>query len=121
VLKLAVEIQQPGNFFKFKLHTILLFVTLISSITKFRLLGIFQRVEHVLLVGCGGGVPHYSDARRHPRRGDIVISYPESSPNSSNDDSEDFVYAHFEYQKNNQITSKTWMPNSMDMSDKYIY
>jgi nucleoside phosphorylase len=85
-----------------------------SGNTTTRLLGIFQRVEHVLLVGCAGGVPHYSDHRRHPRRGDVVISFPDGS----SQDNEDYVYAHFEMQKtqtNQQLISKSWMPASMEL------
>lgn len=84
-----------------------------SGNTTTRLLGIFQRVDHVILVGCAGAVPHYSDYNRHPRRGDIIVSFPEAA--SPDDESEDFVYAHFDLQKTqntNQIVSKTWMPAS---------
>ena len=58
-----------------------------SGNTTTRLLGIFQKIEHVLLVGVAGGVPHYTDYSRHTRRGDIIISYPQSEVN-------DYVYAH---------------------------
>ena len=61
-------------------------------------------------------MPHYSDYNRHPRRGDIIVSFPEAA--SSEDESEDFVYAHFEMQKTqntNQIVSKTWMPASNEL------
>lgn len=87
-----------------------------SGNTTTRLLGIFQRVDHVILVGCGGAVPHYSDHTRHPRRGDIIVSFPESS--SPDDETQDFVYAHFDLQKTqngSQITNKTWMPESNDL------
>jgi hypothetical protein len=39
-------------------------------------LGTFQQVEHVLLVGVGGGVPHYTDYGRHVRLGDVVLAAP---------------------------------------------
>lgn len=48
--------------------------------TTTRLLGTFQAVEFVILVGIGGGVPHYTDHTRHVRLGDVVVS----SPNSQN-------------------------------------
>lgn len=41
-----------------------------------RLLGVFSRVEHVLLVGIGGAVPHFSDFDKHVRLGDVVVSLP---------------------------------------------
>ncbi|KAL1452674.1 hypothetical protein WDU94_006880 [Cyamophila willieti] len=40
-----------------------------------RLLGTFQDVDHVFLVGIGGGVPHYTDYSRHVRLGDVVVSH----------------------------------------------
>lgn len=44
--------------------------------TTTRLLGIFQRVEYIFLVGVGGGVQHYTDFSKHVRLGDVVISSP---------------------------------------------
>ncbi|XP_049945998.1 uncharacterized protein LOC126428138 isoform X3 [Schistocerca serialis cubense] len=44
--------------------------------TTTRMLGTFQKVDHVFLVGVGGGVPHYTDYRRHVRLGDVVVSHP---------------------------------------------
>lgn len=44
--------------------------------TTTRLLGTFQGVEHVFLVGVAGAVPHYTDFDRHVRLGDVVISTP---------------------------------------------
>ncbi|KAJ2952204.1 hypothetical protein O0L34_g4484 [Tuta absoluta] len=44
--------------------------------TTTRLLGIFQKVEYVFLVGVGGGVPHYTDYSQHVRLGDVVVSTP---------------------------------------------
>ncbi len=43
-----------------------------------RLLGTFQGVEHVFLVGVGGAVPHYTDFDRHVRLGDVVVASPSS-------------------------------------------
>lgn len=44
--------------------------------TTTRLLGTFQKVDYVFLVGVGGGVPHYTDYNKHVRLGDVVISCP---------------------------------------------
>lgn len=44
--------------------------------TTTRLLGTFQKVDYVFLVGVGGGMPHYTDYSKHVRLGDVVISYP---------------------------------------------
>ncbi|CAF4084971.1 unnamed protein product, partial [Rotaria sordida] len=51
--------------------------------TTTRLLGTFQYVQHVFIIGCAGGIPHYTDVNKHIRRGDIIVGYP-------ND--EDYVY-----------------------------
>ncbi|XP_046740548.1 uncharacterized protein LOC124407967 isoform X3 [Diprion similis] len=42
--------------------------------TTTRLLGTFQKVDFVFLVGVGGGVPHYTDYNKHVRLGDVVVS-----------------------------------------------
>ena len=47
-----------------------------SGSSTTRLLGTFQGVEYVLIVGVGGGVPHYTDYSRHVRLGDVVMSGP---------------------------------------------
>jgi hypothetical protein len=47
-----------------------------SGNTTTRLLGTFGDVEHVLLVGVCGGVPHYTDFYHHVRLGDIIVSMP---------------------------------------------
>ncbi|XP_069965559.1 uncharacterized protein [Bactrocera oleae] len=43
--------------------------------TTTRLLGTFQKVDYVFVVGVAGGVPHYTDYKKHVRLGDVVISY----------------------------------------------
>lgn len=54
--------------------------------TTTRLLGTFQKVDNVILVGVGGGVPHYTDFVKHVRLGDVVIS------NSSGDSRSVYTY-----------------------------
>ncbi|XP_057663423.1 uncharacterized protein LOC130898271 isoform X1 [Diorhabda carinulata] len=49
--------------------------------TTTRLLGTFQKVDYVFLVGVGGGVPHYTDYNKHVKLGDVVISYPVKNKN----------------------------------------
>ncbi|RXG69333.1 hypothetical protein Avbf_05797 [Armadillidium vulgare] len=44
--------------------------------TTTRLLGTFQKVDHVFLVGVAGGVPHFTDYNKHVRLGDVVVSSP---------------------------------------------
>ena len=44
-------------------------------------LGTFQRVDYVFLVGVGGGVPHYTNYEKHVRLGDVVVSTPEANTN----------------------------------------
>nr|KAG5690213.1 hypothetical protein BaRGS_019009 [Batillaria attramentaria] len=50
-----------------------------SENTVTRLLETFNKVEHVLVVGVGGAVPHYSDHTKHVRLGDVVVSMPQDS------------------------------------------
>eukprot|EP00092_Neocalanus_flemingeri_P048321 GFUD01055068.1.p1 GENE.GFUD01055068.1~~GFUD01055068.1.p1 ORF type:complete len:592 (+),score=166.29 GFUD01055068.1:563-2338(+) len=47
-----------------------------SGSSTTRLLGTFQGVEYVFIVGVGGGVPHYTDYDRHVRLGDVVLAAP---------------------------------------------
>lgn len=43
--------------------------------TTTRLLGTFQKVDFVFIVGVAGGIPHYTDFKRHVRLGDVVVSH----------------------------------------------
>ncbi|KAJ6637543.1 hypothetical protein Bhyg_10274 [Pseudolycoriella hygida] len=43
--------------------------------TTTRLLGTFQKVDYVFIVGVAGGVPHYTDFKKHVRLGDVVVSH----------------------------------------------
>ncbi|VDD75293.1 unnamed protein product [Mesocestoides corti] len=52
-----------------------------GSITT-RLLGTFQSIQHVILAGVGGGVPHVYEFDKHSRLGDVVVSAPASSSSS---------------------------------------
>merc|ERR1712059_84144 len=56
-----------------------------SGSSTTRLLGTFQGVEYVFIVGVGGGVPHYTDYGRHVRLGDVVMAAP-------NRDGQRFIY-----------------------------
>lgn len=84
-----------------------------------RLLGIFQRIEHVFLVGCAGGVANYSDYEKHPRRGDILVSFPDSMMS----DDESFIYMHFEApasvgggpKSSTELNRRIWMPSSGEL------
>ncbi|KAF1763172.1 hypothetical protein GCK72_011438 [Caenorhabditis remanei] len=58
-------------------------ITSAGSITT-RLLGNFQNIEHVFIVGVGGAVPHFTDASLHARLGDVIVA---SRPHQ-------YVYAH---------------------------
>ena len=40
--------------------------------------GTFSKVDHVFLVGVGGGIPDYEDDVHHVRCGDVIISKPQS-------------------------------------------
>ena len=40
------------------------------------IIGTFDKIEHVFMVGGAGGVPHYTDYYKHVRLGDVVMSTP---------------------------------------------
>ncbi|XP_046144991.1 uncharacterized protein LOC114876098 isoform X3 [Osmia bicornis bicornis] len=63
--------------------------------TTTRLLGTFQKVDFVFLIGIGGGVPHYTDYNKHVRLGDVVVSYP--APVNKK-----YIYAYCESAKTNE-------------------
>lgn len=47
--------------------------------TTTRLLGTFQKVDYVFIVGVAGGVPHFTDYNKHVRLGDVVVSAADQS------------------------------------------
>ncbi|KAK7092325.1 uncharacterized protein [Littorina saxatilis] len=83
-----------------------------GSITT-RLLGTFQNIEHVFIVGVAGGVPQFADYYRHPRLGDIIFSKC---------DSKGYLYYYCDkmtQDKENdgevQYNLKTWAPRDMQL------
>ncbi|XP_055637279.1 uncharacterized protein LOC129775981 isoform X2 [Toxorhynchites rutilus septentrionalis] len=42
--------------------------------TTTRLLGTFQKVDYVFIVGLAGGIPHYTDYKKHVRLGDVAVA-----------------------------------------------
>ncbi|OWA51013.1 hypothetical protein BV898_15515 [Hypsibius exemplaris] len=84
--------------------------------TTTRLLGIFQRVEYVFVVGCGGAVPHYTSYQRHIRLGDIVASAP-----SHADTKHPYIYVFCDEAKKDPkagtvtYATKSWRPPQQDL------
>lgn len=78
-----------------------------SGNTTTRLLGTFGDIEHVMLVGISGGVPHYTDFYNHVRLGDIVVSSP-------NEKGQLFIYCDKVNQDKEkgmiQYSLKSWAP-----------
>ncbi|KAL3114550.1 hypothetical protein niasHT_014357 [Heterodera trifolii] len=64
-----------------------------GSITT-RLLGKYQHVEHVIIVGVAGGQAHLTDPEMHIRLGDVVISQEEMDENATDGRIGAYVYAH---------------------------
>ncbi|KAH9369282.1 hypothetical protein HPB48_012358 [Haemaphysalis longicornis] len=62
--------------------------------TTTRLLGTFQKVDYIFLVGVGGGVPHYTDHSRHVRLGDVVVSAPQRPVSNGSSTANGGVAAH---------------------------
>ncbi|XP_037816788.1 uncharacterized protein LOC119607090 isoform X4 [Lucilia sericata] len=62
--------------------------------TTTRLLGTFQKVDYVFVVGVAGGVPHYTDYKKHVRLGDVVISYVDKQRALANGSEKPYVYVY---------------------------
>ncbi|KAH8386551.1 hypothetical protein KR093_001198 [Drosophila rubida] len=62
--------------------------------TTTRLLGTFQKVDYVFIVGVAGGVPHYTDYKKHVRLGDVVISYVDKQRALINRQEKPYVYVY---------------------------
>lgn len=86
--------------------------------TTTRLLGTFQKVEYVFLIGTGGGVPHYTDHSKHIRLGDVVVSSP------PNIEGRNYIYLYCEKTKNSpegnggspeKFNIKTWCPPNLEL------
>lgn len=83
--------------------------------TTTRLLGTFQKVDFVFLIGIGGGVPHYTDYNKHVRLGDVVISYP--APFNKK-----YIYVYCESAKTNEggdyhFETKEYCPPNLCLQD----
>ncbi|XP_026281835.1 uncharacterized protein LOC113208839 isoform X2 [Frankliniella occidentalis] len=85
--------------------------------TTTRLLGTFQKVDYVFLVGVGGGVPHYTDYSKHVRLGDVVVSHPSSNQKKK------YVYTYCGYVRcgegegDFEFDTKEYCPNSLILQD----
>ncbi|RZF48910.1 hypothetical protein LSTR_LSTR003290 [Laodelphax striatellus] len=77
--------------------------------TTTRLLGTFQKVDYVILVGLGGGVPHYTDFNKHVRLGDVVVAHSTNNnravytycENANERPDGQFAFDHKDYQPSN--------------------
>jgi len=84
-----------------------------SGSSTTRLLGTFQGVEHVFIVGVGGGVPHYTDWSRHVRLGDVVMAAP-------NRDGQRFIYQYCQAAEVREtgeavFETKSWCPPELSL------
>ena len=76
--------------------------------------GTFNRIEHVILVGVGGGVPNINNESRHVRLGDIVVSHPVQA--------DDIAYIHCKDITTDEdglpmFVTKTWRPEDKQLND----
>ncbi|XP_043519588.1 uncharacterized protein LOC122533693 isoform X3 [Frieseomelitta varia] len=83
--------------------------------TTTRLLGTFQKVDFVFLIGIGGGVPHYTDYNKHVRLGDVVISHP--APFNKK-----YIYVYCESAKTNEngdyhFETKEYCPSNLCLQE----
>ena len=92
-----------------------------------RLLGTFQHVDYVFIVGVAGGVPHYTDYHKHVRLGDVVVSsaihndsasqnLASSNLASSNLARKPYIYVHCE--KNEKSSAPIHVQHSIQHSPK---
>jgi len=84
-----------------------------SGSSTTRLLGTFQGVEYVFIVGVGGGVPHYTDWARHVRLGDVVMAAP-------NRGGQRFIYQYCQTADIRQtgeviFETKSWCPTDLSL------
>lgn len=82
------------------------------------LLGTFQRVEHVFLVGLGGGVPHFTDYHQHVRLGDVVVSSPPPNPSAVG---KPYIYLHCEKVEKSSPEKRSSSPNAEVSVDNFSY
>jgi len=87
-----------------------------SGSTTTRLLGTFQGVEYVLIVGVGGGVPHYTDYNKHVRLGDVVMSSPSFTGGQK------FIYQYCQTARVREagevvFETKSWCPPESSLQD----
>ncbi|XP_065089321.1 uncharacterized protein LOC135710631 isoform X2 [Ochlerotatus camptorhynchus] len=78
--------------------------------TTTRLLGTFQKVDFVFIVGLAGGIPHYTDYKKHVRLGDVVIASVSDQNKSSLDALGQTSTKPYCYVYNNQGDVKTYYP-----------
>lgn len=82
--------------------------------TTTRLLGTFQKVDYVFLIGVGGGVPHFTDYTKHVRLGDVVVSAPTES--------QKFVYLYCDKAVEKEtggieFETRGWIPSSLILQE----
>ncbi|OXA52677.1 hypothetical protein Fcan01_12133 [Folsomia candida] len=82
--------------------------------TTTRLLGTFQKVDYVFLIGVGGGVPHFTDYNKHVRLGDVVVS--------TQTENQQFVYLHCDKatEKSSgglEFETRGWIPSSLILQE----
>ncbi|XP_069188466.1 uncharacterized protein [Procambarus clarkii] len=82
--------------------------------TTTRLLGTFQKVDHVFLVGTAGGVPHFTDYNKHVRLGDVIVSAPPSG--------QKFIYMYCDSAKtlesgSYEFETKSWGPPDLSLQN----
>ena len=92
--------------------------------TTTRLLGTFQKVDYVFIVGVAGGIPHYTDYKKHVRLGDVVVSsYQRSSSIENGNEDPSLVGKPYCYIYNNGEDIKKYYPKNGCLQNiaKYIY
>ncbi|XP_070506117.1 uncharacterized protein [Chironomus tepperi] len=79
-----------------------------------RLLGTFQKVDFVFIVGVAGGIPHYTDYKKHVRLGDVVVSSVPSDHSFVSTETKEKPYC---YVYSNEEELKTYYPVNSCLQD----
>lgn len=79
-----------------------------------RLLGTFQKVDFVFIVGVAGGIPHYTDYKKHVRLGDVVVSSIPSDHSFMSNEPKEKPYC---YVYSNGEEFKTYYPVNSCLQD----
>uniref|UniRef100_A0A915L3M0 Winged helix-turn-helix domain-containing protein n=1 Tax=Romanomermis culicivorax TaxID=13658 RepID=A0A915L3M0_ROMCU len=99
-----------------------------QTFVRYKTDGCFQDIQHVLIVGVGGGVSHFTDKNENVRLGDVVVSCPVQICENGHK-TQNFTYIHTDpllnlednnAMKINGYVVKAWTPRNDIISEKAV-